>query len=199
MLFDRLHLALQQSYAHNTWRNFKSQYRRYTSFAKHKGFQAFPISESSLILFATFLSMEVKSVDTIRNYVSGVRTINSILSFESRPPVELLNVILRGLRRLLAKPVKQAPPLTPALLISIGQQVNITNPLEVSSFTALLFGFHLLLRRSNLVPETRSQFDQDKQLTRSDVVHGYGRVSLVSISWTKTIQYKERVLELPLL
>jgi hypothetical protein len=59
-----------------------------------------------------------------------------------------------------------------------------------------LFAFFLMLRKSNLV--VTSKTETEKQLRRSDVVIGE-RQLLVSIRWSKTIQFGDRILTLPLL
>ena len=59
-----------------------------------------------------------------------------------------------------------------------------------------MFGFHLFLRKSNLIPDTR-QFDDRKQFQRKDFRY-HDNVMLAHIKWSKTNQCKERKLLLPL-
>lgn len=56
----------------------------------------------------------------------------------------------------------------------------------------------MFLRKSNLVPDSKGGFNPQKQLTRADIQIGESLV-LVIIKWSKTIQYKEKELVLPLL
>ncbi|CAC5365689.1 unnamed protein product [Mytilus coruscus] len=52
-------------------------------------------------------------------------------------------------------------------------------------------------RKSNLVPDSSSQFDKNKQLTRGKVFV-VNDIAIVVFEWTKTIQHGERRLKIPL-
>ena len=65
---------------------------------------------------------------------------------------------------------------------------------------ATLVGFTLFLRRSNLVPEAMDKFDEEKQFCRRDFnVTGPTTVMMAEVRWSKTIQFKQKVLRLPIL
>ena len=66
---------------------------------------------------------------------------------------------------------------------------------HVTFWCIFLFSFFLLCRKSNLVGLDN---DKDKCLKRADVVHK-GKYLIVKFRWTKTIQFGERYLEIPLL
>ena len=70
---------------------------------------------------------------------------------------------------LLAKPVKQAKPMTPGILRDIYDQVDLSDPMKMVCYTALLIGFYLFLRKNNLMPDSSDTFNPDEQLTRADV------------------------------
>ena len=70
--------------------------------------------------------------------------------------------------------------------------------MEVVCYMALLVGFYLFLRKSNLVPESTTTFNPKEQLTRADAFIA-GWLELINIRWRKTIQYKEKELHLPLI
>ena len=61
----------------------------------------------------------------------------------------------------------------------------------------IIFAFHMLLRKSNLVPNTQKSFDPSKQLARKNLCLADNAI-LVDIEWSKTLQYKQKVLPLPL-
>lgn len=62
------------------------------------------------------------------------------------------------------------------------------------SFVFAFFGF---LRKSNLVPRSLAAFDSVKHISRGSIAKtAYGLC--LSINWSKTNQYQERVLQLPL-
>ena len=54
-----------------------------------------------------------------------------------------------------------------------------------------------MFRKSHLLPTTSSSFNTKKQLTKSDFkIYSWG--ALVTIWWSKTIQFRERVVDIPL-
>lgn len=56
----------------------------------------------------------------------------------------------------------------------------------------------MFLRASNLVSPTRKEFDPAKQLVRQDI-RRFKNAVVVDIKWSKTIQFAERILQVPLL
>lgn len=107
-----------------------------------------------------------------------------------------LNQTLRGLRLRLAKPIRQAKPITPELLVKMHRFVNYTHQQQLVAWVAILLGFHMMLRKSNLVPETK--FQPGKQLARKSITVG-DQCLLIEIEWSKTIQYKQKKLVIPLI
>ena len=100
------------------------------------------------------------------------------------------------LKQGMAKPIQQAAAMTPELLREIYNMVNVLDVVEVVCFTAVLVGFYLFLHKSNLVPDSVLIFDPSRQSTTADVILQPYMV-LMNITWTKTIQYKQRTLTLP--
>lgn len=159
----------------------------------------FPASEWQLIRYARYVANMVTSYDTVVNYISGVRTLHrlggfTVIEFSSAN----LAHILKGLKHELARPVRQAVPVTPDLLRRMYNWVDMSSVKQIVCYTALLMGFYLFLRKSNLVPESATAFNEGEQLVRSDVKIGRSLV-LIEIKWSKTLQFKEKLLLLPLI
>ena len=96
--------------------------------------------------------------------------------------------------------VKQAAPVTPELLIKISKVVNYRDQVEMVAWVGVLLGFYMFLRKSNLVPDTMNTFDKDYQFTRADMnLLGLDKAMMFEIRWSKTIQYRQKVLRLPVL
>lgn len=98
----------------------------------------------------------------------------------------------------MARPTKQATPLTPALLKRLRALINDRNKEDVVIFTLCLVGFYLFLRASNLVPSSRTEFNPNKQFTRQDF-RIKGDAIVVDIKWSKTVQHMQKLLQVPLL
>lgn len=68
------------------------------------------------------------------------------------------------------------------------------------AWTGLLLGFYMLLRKSNLVPDTMDTFNKEQQFCRADInLLGLDKAMMFEIRWSKTIQYKQKILRLPVL
>ena len=65
------------------------------------------------------------------------------------------------------------------------------------AWTAVLVGYSLLLRVSNLGPAMRNKFDPDKNLVRQDL-NFENDVWNISLRWSKTNQCKNRIVKAPL-
>ena len=107
------------------------------------------------------------------------------------------NLTLKGIRLDLAQPTNQASPISPQILITMFVFVNTMCPEQVCAWTAVLYAFHLLLRKSNLVPDTQGQFNALKQLSRSSITLAKNAM-LIHIVWSKTLPFREKDLMLPL-
>ena len=108
-----------------------------------------------------------------------------------------VRLTLKGIARLAKHTPNRAPPITPELLVKIISVCSLEDPREVTFLSAFLFTFFLFARVSNIVPASASQFDKSKHLCRGDIFTAEGGL-LVLFKWTKTIQYNERRLLLPL-
>ena len=96
------------------------------------------------------------------------------------------------------KNVKQKLPITSQLLLMIKGQLNIDAAYHKVIWAACHTLFFSMLRKSNVFPQSLRSFDPTKHLPRCDfLIHPDGLVMglVMKIRWTKTIQYKDRILE----
>ena len=70
--------------------------------------------------------------------------------------------------------------------------VNFEDERELAIWVVLLFGFHLFLRKSNLIPDKR-QLDADRQFQRKDF-RATDDVMVAHIKWAKNRQFGEKLL-----
>ncbi len=107
-----------------------------------------------------------------------------------------LSSLLRGARRHLGDYQRQKRPITPELMKVIYTQLNLTTPLDANVWAICLCMFYGLLRKASVLPNTPHD-TSNRALCRKDVrFHTWG-VTLI-IRATKTIQFQERCLEIPL-
>ena len=190
--------GLSTAFRPNTKRNYKSRFNIYHRFCEFYGEIPFPATEWQLVRFARYLANGVTSYDTVKNYLSSVKRLHELggYSFPSHP-LNFLELELRSIRYDLAGPRRKAAPVDPTLLMKIHSRVDMNNDRHVVSYTALVVGFTLFLRKSNLVPDTAKSFNPNEQLIWSDL-WWYGPVMMIYIKWSKTLQYRQKDLDLPL-
>ena len=156
------------------------------------------MSEHTLCLYAQFLAYSFHSARSVRNYLSGIRTLHVLAKV---PPPNLKDIEIRltlmGLNKTLAKPVKQAQPITPEIMIDILGFLDLNNRSDLVFWGILVIGFFGMLRKSNLVPDTKDSFDPNKQLTRNHVIFK-DKLAILRVTWSKTLQFKQKLLEIPL-
>ena len=185
--------------AQSTHKNIQTHWKSYSTFCEATGKNPIPLSIDLLCLYAQYMSHFVKSPDTIRNYINGIITHNNLKGRE--PPnlnTPLFKLTMKGLRNMMQHRVHRAKPITPEILTDIHDLLNHSDPFHVVIWVTLLLGFLLLLRKSNLVPDTQQAWSCKKQLTGGNIKMS-DQAILVTINWTKTIQDSHRALQIPLL
>ena len=70
--------------------------------------------------------------------------------------------------------------------------VDFDHMIQVATCMAIVLGFHFLLCKSNLVPNSVAEFKTAQQLQHHDV-HFHHGMALVNIKWSKTRQIGNRV------
>lgn len=164
-----------------------------------QGGQSFPAEFHALSMYLAFLTQCLSSSDYVRNYISSSHTVHKILGLNSSAFKEpLLQLLLRGAKRVMQDKVTQATPMTLMVLSQILQQVDVSDDEQLVALCALLVGFYLFLRKSNLVPDLRQNVHTTRLILRDDIKFTDQDV-LVNIKWSRTNQYQERVVWVPLI
>ena len=106
----------------------------------------------------------------------------------------------QGLKRVLVHALKQAEPMTPELLLKISKVVNFRDDVDMVAWTATLLGFYMFMRSSNLVPDTMDNYNSEQQFRRADLnITSLQSAMMVEVRWSKTLQFKQKVLRFPML
>ena len=190
--------TLKSAYRPGTQRNYRSRANIYIRFCQIYQIPPFPATEWNLIRYARYIGNGVTSFDTVKAYLSAVKRFHELARIPFVQNVHLLKLEMMALRRELVAPVRKAVPMTVKLLMDIYRQIDLDKAIDIVCYVALLVGFCLFLRRSNLAPDTGVGFNPKEQLTRGDV-WAMGKLTMVDVKWSKNNQYKERELILPLI
>ena len=193
-----LNISRRSAYAEGTIKNLKIQWESYLSFCMYFGLTYLPADTNVLCLYAQCLSRTFKSTQSIKNYISGIKTMHYILGYATDKINDfLLNLSLKGIARLKPHCVQQALPISPDMLVQMSSFMDLSKPNDSVYWCLFLFAFYLFARKSNLVPTTKKDLNSKKFLLRKNVSNEKDFL-LVTMNWSKTIQYGERLLQTPL-
>ena len=148
-------------------------------------------------MYAEFLSRSFKSPASVKSYISGVRLLHKFLDLPCHAAESFeLTLTLRGLDLSSDHRTSKKLPITVAILHNICS--NLGEHIVDKVFRAIvLVAFFSFLRRSNLTPDSSSQFDKKRHLCRGDIFVVEDGLRLL-IKWSKTNQARERTPLIPL-
>ena len=187
-LAARLQLLLDNDLSDNTDKTRASQIRKYLEFCAIYGVDSVYPGNEGIAFYIAHLSNTHK-YSSITGYLSGV---NYYLRSHRAPDIKyndpLVSRAIRGSRRLLGDSPIQALALLPEHLLCMYECLPISLG-HTSFWAAALFAFRILLRKCHYT-------ESDSTLKR-DAFQFYDWGMMVTITKTKTIQFKERKLVLP--
>lgn len=163
----------------------------------YMGYTLVPIHPAHLLQYATFLARSLKPAS-----ISSHLNIIGILHKEFGLPNPLLDnwplkSLLTGIKRAIGTPPNQKLPITSVILLRLHATLDFTKSFDSSFWAICLVAFYGLFRKSHLLPMSTQKFDPTKQLSKADIKF-FTWGTLVTIRWSKTIQFRERVVEISL-
>ena len=185
------------AYARGTFSNLNTQFRSYFGFCVYFERDPLPASFRTVSGYAQFLSRTLKP-QSIRNYLSGVKMLHIFLGYEYKFSDDFhLQLVLRGIDRLHPHVPNRAKPVTPAVLLLFHQYMDRECSLHWSVYSCALVLFFTLARLGSILPVS-SASAPDTFLT-GDCVNFSREGMLITMLHTKTIQFGNRRLHVPLL
>ena len=184
-------------YAKGSAANILSGIRQYLYFTLYFLLPILPSSVDTLICFLEFMSL-TSSYEHLKHLLSSVKFLHE--AYDLPFPVNnfKLDMTLQGLKRRLAKVAFQVLPITPSVLRAIFSLLDLRRNEDLALWCAYLVSFYGLLRKKNAVPENQ-KFDHKKVLTRQNfVIDLVGYRIYMYIGFSKTIQFGQRDLVLPI-
>ena len=178
----------------------RSYLRSYLLFCQHFHLAPFPVTKHIYLSYLAFLANSLSSYRSVVNYLNILvhvnRSLGSDLTFLRDYDVYLSK---RAVRRLLGDCVARKEPITFDILLRVFSLFNSHSSLHVCMHALFLVAFFSFLRISNLVPCTRAAIcDPGACHLRLSSVTFTGHGALLRVTRTKTIQFRQRVLEIPL-
>ena len=158
-----------------------------------------PCTAHHLLRYVVFLARTLAS-SSIPCYLNIVRILHLQHGFPNPLEEPLFKyqktLLMRGIMRINSKAVSQKLPITPAILNLIFEQLDLTVSLDATFWAACLVAFFSFFRKSNLLVPSAAAFDPQKHLRRSDI-HLFKWGIMLFVRWSKTIQYRNRTLLVP--
>ena len=185
------------TFADNTKATYRTHRASYLRFCARMGYPPFPAQPAHLCQYAAFLARPLKP-SSIPNYLNIIGLIHKEFNLPN-PLIDnwSLQSLLTGIKRVKGEPPAQKLPITPDILLQIHSQLDMHSSFDASFWAICLVSFFGMLRKSHLLASSPGSFNTSQHLLRSDFQSfpwGY----LMSIRWSKTIQFRERVVQLPL-
>ena len=180
--------------AASSWKTRASQWKSYLKFCELISCPPLPADSQQVCRYIVYLSDTLKYVSIV-NYVSAVSLIHKLYGYDrSFMDSYLIKFTLSGLRRVLGDPAPARPTLHIQELFAMYSHVQFHSPNERASWACIVLGFRSLLRKSNLVVSSCT----DQHVIRRRDVRFFPWGMLLTISSTKTIQYGQRVITIPI-
>ena len=196
-LDEEVNFYRTNAFAASTSRTYSAHQVAYLDFCSKSGISPVPISQADLGRYIAYLSRRL-TFNSIRQYLNIVR----LLHLENGHPNPLNNnwyisSILKGVRRVKGDTCNQKLPITLELLQSIFLKLDMSTPFDRVFWAACLVAFFSFFRKSNLLIQSSSTFDPSRHLCIKDAEFTAEGVVL-SVRWSKVIQFRERTLHIPL-
>ena len=186
-----------QVFAPSTKATYRSQKRAFLQFCKLAGLSPVPLSQDNAGRYIAYLSQRL-SYGSIKSYINVVRIMHLEAGYVSPfSNTWVIDSLLKGAKRVLGAATRQKLPITPAILFSIFSLLNLSSSLDITFWAACLVAFFSFFRKSNLFITSLPNFNPSLHLCRKDASFSADGVVL-AVRWSKTIQYRQRVLSVPL-
>ena len=185
-------------YAKASARNVLSHIRQWLCFSIFFGLCYLPARVEDVIPFLELMALS-SGYDHIKAVLGSLGFLHKNLNLPFQADSFQLKLTLQALKRRLARAPNQALPITPEHLLKMYKFIDISNPQDLALWCAFLVGFFGLLRKKSICPEDLSDIDPVKILTVRKVSIDRGKgVALLYVNFSKTIQFGQRDLVIPL-
>ena len=196
-LDDKVRWLRGHVFSPSTRVTYASQRKLYLHFCNLGGLAPVPLSHDNACQYVAFLSNKL-AFNSIKQYINVVR----IMHLESGHANPFNNswhidMLLKGTKRVLGVLQKQKLPITPDIFRRMFTLVNFSTPVEVTFWASCLVAFFSFFRKSNLFVTNLESFNPKLHLCRRDATFSSEGVTL-TVRWSKTIQYRQRTLHIPL-
>ena len=109
-------------------------------------------------MYAQLLNRSFHSVSSIKNYLSGMKTLHILLDIEyPQNNMTQLDLLLRGISHCKQHVVKKAMPITPNILMDMYRYLNFSDSFDLVFWTLCFLMFFLIARKIEYDPHFSQQ------------------------------------------
>ena len=201
IVLQKLDAAVAQyrslTFATSTQQSYRSHLKAYMDYCEMTNQSPLPLTSQNLCRYVAYLATKL-SYSSIGKYLNIVRILHLEAGFPNPLSANwILSSVMKGVKRDKGSASSQKLAITPQILLRLRVQLCLEEPRDIVFWAACLVAFFGLLRKSNLLPTTPNKFSTQTHLSKQALcITPYGYV--LTVSWSKTIQYKERELKLTL-
>ena len=173
------------AFSSSTTENHRRQARAYLLFMTAYGFDYLTPTMTPALLYIQCLVNSLKSMTSVRNYLSGARTYITMLGGDATSlSSPLVNTVLRGATRLSPHVPRPAQPIHRSRLLRLCGVLRSLGGDGGVAMAAVLFGVTTFLRQSNFLPSAHGR--EGPHLIRHRDISRVGGSLVVTVHSTKT-------------
>ena len=174
--------------AESTKQTYTTHQNAYLRFCTFMGYPPLPASSQHICQYAAFLA----------RYLNIIGLMHKEFGLQN-PLMDdwYLASLLKGIKRSIGQPPSQKKPITIHMLVRMHACLNLNSSFDSSFWAICLMAFFGLFRKAHLLTRTMTAFEPSRQFIKSDFTfHAWG--AMVHVRWSKTIQFRECSIRLPL-
>lgn len=174
---------ISSAWSVNTIATRSSQWKRFLKFCMDYGLTPMPASPKTVARFPSDLALTSKYT-TVVNYLSSITTMHRFYGYEPNfRDSYYLSMAVKGIKVNLGSEVHQMAALTPKQLLDMYVYVSLGSQLELACWSAIIFSFRTLLRKSNFLPDSSNY---NPHLISRDDVKFFDDYMVIRVSTSKT-------------
>lgn len=162
------------------------------------GYSPAPATTDTICRYIAYLDSIGHKASTIPQYINIIAIMHKEIGLTN--PIKgnwQVQSLIKGVQRLKGEPAEQKLPVDQNILCKIHGCLNPFSSLDMTFWAICLVAFFSFLRMGNLVLSSASSFNPDTHLCLRDITFKKWGTLLI-LRWSKTIQFRERLLHIPL-
>ena len=197
-LIEEIAFFRNQTFAPSTKKTYSTHRDTYLRFCQSMNLPSVPASTHGICLYAAYLARTLK-FSSIKQYLGIIGLMHKEFGLDNTLIGNWqLSSLLTGVKRVHGNAPKQKLPINFDILRGIHSQLDLTYSVDAAFWAICLVAFFGMFRKSHLLISKVGSFDPGKQLTKADFSFFPGG-ALIRVRWSKTIQFREKVVQIPLI